>query len=340
MASCSVKITGEGVAAYCSESLLGRAGYRVLSSRANRSRLPAIMVSEGTQRLMQDVFDQPGLFAGLPRICKRIVAWGPLAAPREFSHSAVVLAEKDLLERLRPEPECAAPEQQNGTAWTIATAQPLPFESELQNFGCRTAVASTVTLQPGSSRNTCWVESLQAGWLFLLPGREDSGSLLSVGDSPESLLLESRLVARQIAETTSTYGSFPCHPRITNPLCGPGWLACGTAGVAFDPLCGDGTGNAIREAILASAVVQSVCHGGNEAALLAHYQSRLLAGFSKHLMQCDDYYQAGNWGPWWDQQLAATRIGLEWCARQRKPSSPFLYRLNGFALEPLTNEQH
>ena len=31
---------------------------------------------------------------------------------------------------------------------------------------------------------------------------------------------------------------------------GSGWLACGTAAMGFDPICGDGTGYAVREGIL------------------------------------------------------------------------------------------
>ena len=41
-------------------------------------------------------------------------------------------------------------------------------------------------------------------------------------------------------------------------MCGPGWLSCGTAALSFDPICGDGTGHAVREGILAAAVIFAV----------------------------------------------------------------------------------
>jgi len=46
-------------------------------------------------------------------------------------------------------------------------------------------------------------------------------------------------------------------------LRGPDWLACGTAAVAFDPICGDGTAQAMREAILGCAVITAIGEGGD-----------------------------------------------------------------------------
>jgi flavin-dependent dehydrogenase len=65
---------------------------------------------------------------------------------------------------------------------------------------------------------------------------------------------------------------FSASPRIPAPLCGPGWLACGSAAMGFDPICGDGTAHAVREAILALAVIRGGDHG-----MPAHYEARLTA---------------------------------------------------------------
>ena len=67
---------------------------------------------------------------------------------------------------------------------------------------------------------------------------------------------------------------FPAHPRVAWSLAGSHWLACGTAALAFDPLCGDGTGHAIREAILAAAVLRAIQRGANVDELLNHYIRR------------------------------------------------------------------
>ena len=143
------------------------------------------------------------------------------------------------------------------SGWTIFAAPPLPSPVVQHPFGSRVASASPVTLKESSDPAACWIESLESGWLFLV-----SGWLLSVGAPAETLLAASRVVAAQITNIAGSSGEFPAYARIASPLCAPGWLACGTAAMAFDPICGDGTAHAIREAILAAAVVRALAKGG------------------------------------------------------------------------------
>jgi flavin-dependent dehydrogenase len=105
--------------------------------------------------------------------------------------------------------------------------------------------------------------------------------------------------------------------------------------MAFDPLCGDGTGHAVREAILAAAVIRAIAEGGDTDSLLAHYQKRLLAAFQKHLELCLRFYDPGHGGEWWQRESDAVRRGLAWCAAQRDPEPEFAYRLSGFELQPV-----
>ena len=198
------------------------------------------------------------------------------------------------------------------------------------------AAASAVTLRDGCDPGSSWVESLTSGWLFLLPSgapNQAIGWLLSVGGAPELLLAESRLISRQILSFETGSGTFPCHPRIAHPLSGPGWLACGTVALGFDPLCGDGSGHAAREAILAAAIIRASFKGLDANELTAHYRARLLAGFMRHLKVCLDFYRSGRSGPWWDEQINAAAQGLDWCATQLEKVTAFRYRLNGFSLE-------
>jgi hypothetical protein len=280
------------------------------------------MLSDSALALIRDVFDQPDLFRDLPRIQKRVVSWGSSPDGIALEHSAVVLSEEQLLAGVssgdRHSTSSSAPN------WTVFTSRPLPPEAEEHGFGTRVARANPVTLSGESG--TCWIESLPNGWLFLIPNSESGGWLLSVGTAD---LTESRLIAPQIRELGSAKGEFAAFPRMMNPLCGPGWLSCGSAAMAFDPVCGDGTANAIREAILASAVIHAVSDGGDQDGLFRHYESRLLAGFQRHLAMSVGFYQSGGSGEWWQSELAALRRGLEWCG---KPTE-FHYRLNGFALE-------
>jgi hypothetical protein len=328
-----VLIRGEGIAVSCCLRLLHSAGVTAAVEPLHRPKLPAIMLGETTQRLLRDVFDRDDLFTGLPRICRRVVLWGSRSEAVTVPHSAVVASEKQLLERITqgcPPAENLKPDSPD---WTIIASSPLPPSVVENHFGSRRAAASAVSLQAGCDPQSCWIESLEHGWLFLLPAEEGEGWLLSVGDSAESLLVTSRLIQKQICNLRPSRGTFPSHPRVAFPLCEPGWLACGSAAMGFDPLCGDGTGNAVREAILGSAAIRAAIAGGDVSSLTTHYQARLLAGFKRHIGLCLEFYKTGHSGTWWSRQLEDLQRGLSWCSQQLQGVDASRYCLNGFTLE-------
>jgi hypothetical protein len=330
----TVSIRGEGIAGYCCTRLLREAGVDTTVEAVRRSHLPAIMLGETTQRLLRDVFGREDLIAGFPQIRRRVVAWGPETNALTLSHSAVVVSEKELLERIQDGLGECGEAKSDQPDWTVFASSPLPPVSVEHPFGSRPAEASGVTLQPKCDREACWIESVENGWLFLLPGSKGTGWLLSVGDSVESLLAASRLIKAQLANVDPPRAIFLSHPRVSLPLSALGWVACGTAALGFDPLCGDGTGNAVREAILASAMIRAVLTGGDPPSLIAYYQARLLAGFQRHMALCLDFYKSGCCGPWWDRQLDDLKRGLMWCTAQLQGAAASRYRLNGFVLEP------
>lgn len=297
-----------------------------------RSRVPALMIGDATQSLIRDVFGQTDLFRDAPRIDKRLVAWEPGAKPIAVPHSAVVVSEQQLSLRLRPQSgdvNSAAPR------WTIHASPPLPVSTVEHRFGTRIAAAVQVRLTDSSDAAACSIEALEGGWLFLIPAGERSAWLLAVGGPPADLLPLSKLIHPQIAELTSVPAQFPAYPRISDPFCGPGWLACGVTALSFDPLCGEGTGNAVREAILASAVIRAAVAGASDVdGLLAHYRARLLAGFYRHLELCREFYSRGRTGPWWTQELDYLRKGLDYCKAQ--PAMRYSYQLAGFELRPIS----
>jgi len=183
-------------------------------------------------------------------------------------------------------------------------------------------------MKPGSDPGACWIESLDEGWLFLVPGW-----LLSVGAPAETLLGRSRVVVAEIAGRGSSSGEFAAYARITSPLCAPGWLACGTAAMAFDPICGDGTAHAVREAILASAVIRALANGGSVEDLLAHYEARLTGGLQRHLRLCRSFYLSGGTGALWTSELEAIERGIQWSDAKLGAYTGFRYQLRGFELE-------
>ena len=105
--------------------------------------------------------------------------------------------------------------------------------------------------------------------------------------------------------------------------------------MAFDPICGDGTAHAVREGILATAVIRAIAEGGDVARLCRHYEARLIGGFQRHLELCRTFYRTGFGGAWWDEELAGIERGLAWCAEKMAAHGAFRYRLNGFELEEL-----
>jgi 2-polyprenyl-6-methoxyphenol hydroxylase-like FAD-dependent oxidoreductase len=333
----NVAIRGSGVAALCSAHLLSRAGLGVSLEETSRPKLPVVMLSGPSLALMHDVFGDLSCLSTLPRIRRRIVAWGLGAEPVSVPHAAVVASEEILLRLFAGKLSRTA---QPSHAWSILAAPPSAPDTEVQHFGDRNATVAAVTFTEAAPSDACWVESLESGWLFLIPNAPRRGYLLAVGAQLEAMLAKSRLVVAQIDQFESISGQFPAHPRIQWPLCGPEWLACGTAAMSFDPLCGDGVAHAVREAILASAVVQAAAHGADAGSLLAHYRARMAAGLARHIRLCEEFYQTGHQSDWWLQQLAALKQGEAWCARRVSESASekldgeakFRYQLEGFEL--------
>ncbi|MGA3189926.1 MAG: hypothetical protein ABSF22_22705 [Bryobacteraceae bacterium] len=311
----NVRIRGDGVAARCCAHLLSQAGFGVSFEPGSRPRVPAIMLGEAAQRLMRDIFQRDDLFRDLPRITKRIVKWG--AEPVELEHSAVVVSEEYLLNSLEP-----ASLKQRHADWTIYAAAPLPASTTEHRFGSRVAAPMGVELKAGARTDACWIEAVEDGWLFL-----NSGWLLAVGS-----LEKSTIIKEQIARVDSATVSFSASPRMVAPLGGDGWIACGSAAMAFDPLCGDGAAHAVREAILASAVIRAVARGDDPGPLLAHYEARLIAGFQRHLALCRQFYLSGGDGPWWRAEAEATVRGIEWCGGRLEGHGRFRYQLHGLEL--------
>lgn len=284
------------------------------------------MISAATQQLFADIFERSDLFAGFHPIHRRKVAWGSGAPLHELPHVAVVADEPTLLDRLGFN---LGPSNAPADAWLIRTSRE---ETAPLHFGDRIAHAARVALEPDADPLACVMESVAEGWLFQVPTSASEAYLLAVGADPESLLAASRFVAPSIAHTGSFSARFPSHPRVSWPLCGPKWLACGTGALAFDPICGDGSGNAIREAILAAAVIRAASGGEDPDRLADHYRTRLLLGFQRHLQMCEQFYASGGDTAWWTSQRAALRQGIGWCRRELGPAPRFGYRLDGFVL--------
>jgi hypothetical protein len=340
----SVRVEGSGITALCCLQLLRTKGYAAALGSERSPRLPALLISQSTQKLLADIFGSGDLFDGLPLIRERVVAWGS-GEPARFPHSGVVASEQELLGSLRArlgEGSVRDGVEDDTATWTIHTASSslaraatgTREEQSQMHFGSRMATVREVELAGPAPTDTCWIESVEDGWLFLLPIRLGRGSLISVGHENHALLAKSRLVSQWVQATDDkSAAEFAAYPRIASRLGGPGWLACGSAAMAFDPLCGEGAGNAAREAILSCAAVGAMQRGGPSEDVLAEYEIRLRLGFLKHLENCREFYTQAARNEFWESELRAIDDGIAWTKGKLEGGSKPRYRLVEFGLE-------
>jgi len=323
----AVAIRGSGMAANACAHLLKGAGLRVGQEPAYRPAVPSLLLSEAALALMRDLFARPDLFANAPRVRRRLVAWG--GAPVMVPHEAVLASDALVQAALAVSNDApmAAP------GFTIYAAPPLPV-GELHVFGERDAVAARVRLRDAACREEGRVEAVESGWLFLVPADGDEGWLLGVGGAIDALLAQSRLIAPVVDPIGGSSRPFRAAPRLHLPLVGDDWLACGTAAIGFDPICGDGTAQSVREAILASAVLTGIAQGGDRGALLSHYQAMLIAAMRRHLLLCAQFYADGGQGDWWRTQHEALMQGHHWCTGLLATLPEPQYALHGLRLVP------
>jgi hypothetical protein len=325
-------VHGNGITAACCIQAFAANSLAVAVSEAQEPhRGSVVLLSESTQTLLQGLFHSSDLFHHVPAIRQRIVAWGDNTPRVSLPHSACMIAESDLLIRLRkasPQIPC----EPTKTVWNVFCVPDLP-QTNSQSFGSRTSTFSKVHLSAASQRETCWMESVAQGWLFLFAASDDTGWLITCGGQPNSLLGQSRLIAECIVSLASSSPPIATSPRIRDCLGEPGWLACGPASLMFDPICGEGTGNAAREAILASAVVEAALRGENISALLQHYESRLTLGFLRHLQMCAQFYATGGSSHFWQEQVQETQRGIAILSQRIQGYPPPLFRLRDFQLE-------
>lgn len=325
-----VGIRGSGIAATGCAHLLRGAGLRVAIEAVPRRPVPSVMLSEAALALLRGVFDRPDLFADAPRIKRRVIAWGG-AKPVVVPHDAVLLSDDAIQAGLLPDQarSSLAGERDAIVApdFTIHAAPPVPTGA-LRRFGERNAVAAKVRLRDPACAQEGRVEAVETGWLFLVPATLEEGWLLGVGGSIDDLLAQSRLIAPVVEPIGGASMPFVAAPRLALPLVGEDWLACGTGAIGFDPLCGDGTAQSVREAILASAVLVAIAQGGDRAALLAHYESMLIATMRRHLLLCAQFYRDGGQGDWWRRQHDALMAGHGWCTGllAQRPEPRFVLR--------------
>lgn len=321
-------LRGDGLAVAACNSLLSRAGWQVFHDLVERPKLPVVLLNQASQNLVRDVFANATALEGLHPIDKRIVRWGTGAQTLTIPHQALAVGEQTLLDLL------SSKKLESGSAqYAIHAVKPLPIDHGEEAFGNRRAEAVSIRLRTNAARHACWVESVPGGWLFAVSVSDDQAWMLAVGDCSETLLGQSSVVGEIVDSLAIERSGFAAFPRLADPLVGPDWLACGGAAMSFDPLCGEGTGHALREAILATAILKAHVRGLDWTAMQSLYEQRLRGGMRRHLEQCHQLYSSGGDSEWWRSELASVETGLRRIVREHQWAPAF--RLEGFDLVPL-----
>jgi flavin-dependent dehydrogenase len=189
--------------------------------------------------------------------------------------------------------------------------------------------------------STTSIAATQDGWIFTAPHPDGGLAALLVAPSPlraaataEDVALRLERAGRKVAAATVCDISRPepIAPRLAASLCGAGRLVVGESALALDPLRGDGSGFALRGALLAQAVLAAIEDGHGTAQYLAHYEKRLRSTFGGHLRGCSAHYRVARHSEIWARDIAAMDRAA---AAADVGEEPFEFRLAGFSLVPM-----
>ncbi len=309
----SIVLEGDGLASVCAARLLVDAKIDCVLRTTARPKLAAILLGEQTQNLLRQIFggaSDEDLFAGFTQIKRRIVQWGAADQPLVLPHAGVVAREEVLLQRLWERVPIARTDVETSDGWEIVSSRAENAVANEWSYGTRVARFARAKLNDKAEESACWVESTSAGWLFMLSMGERAASLIAVGGTAQEMLGTSRLISSRVATVEGESLPVASYPRLRRTLVGNRKIFCGGAAMSFDPLCGEGAGNAAREAFLAAALVRAALAGGDVDLLSQHYTSRLMQGFHRHLETCLRFYESGGEGEFWRNECDALRDGI------------------------------
>ncbi len=316
-------MSGYGVAALAAAAVLGRAGIPFSLADAP-SAVRLLTLNRPTQELLADLFSQK-LLKGLATSGGRIVDWEQASTATRVEDDALVIDLATLLARMRDQ---------------IALAQhPLPSPAIRIMAGGRETNARLTAAPPLA---TCYWDRLQIcveprgtgtlagqhvyagehGWTFtaarLGGGWFAQATVLPGVDAGEraAVSLARAMGLAHAGDIPVPDGWIDTAPALGSAVGPASQLYAGDAAVAYDPLCGDGCGHALRSGVLAAAVaVRALRHPEEAEQARGWYRSRLRLSFVQHLNACADIYGRARFAKQWQQYHAAllrlsTRLNL------------------------------
>ncbi len=201
--------------------------------------------------------------------------------------------------------------------------------------GARQAVQAQVLLRDAADAWALHVETVESGWLVLLPVRGREAVLMGValGENIrlDALLGESRYSCRAVAQLGPSSPPSSAAPSLfVSSRAAGAAMRIGDAAMRFDPISGDGIAGALRGAHLAALVLDRRARGADPCAI---YAQRLARAMRAHLGGLMHLYGAAPLAKSWWHELQAMRamdlaIGDLWPA----DSSRFAVTENSLAV--------
>ena len=348
----TVEILGAGGAAMAAARVLAHHGIPASISAGAMRPGPQLLLNRATLQLIEDLFGcNTALLRQGTAIRGRLVCWDAAAADPELVISPALSISSAglyqvLLKALRSRAAKGlirfTKESPSSTkaAWTVDARGRSVSQRQAVPIGKRIAMSCNVRLSAEADPSLCAVETVKHGWLFLLPCGDKRAVVQAFVPSPSECgdqgmpLADSRLVGRLIAALEGEPSVLPCTPQLRPKLAAPAWLAAGDAALCFDPLCGDGVGQGLRNGLLAAAVIGAIERGEPQQACLSHYAYRLHRAMLAHLRATIMFYQSASPGIWREEIASADQaIGrIAYGELARGALGGIKYRLEGLSL--------
>lgn len=359
-----ILVIGNGIAGLSSACLLANRGWEIEIWGKPQIFAPTLILNQITCNLLQDIWQlNPSFWRSWHFLQERRVCWGKdgkivsMAEPSAVINGKLLsdCLEKHLLAKYHARVRVQRlpisidnlDELQSKFAWIIdaggrkSTLAQRLGSSHRYSFGTRCILAREVQLINSAAEDIYWLETVPEGWLFLAPIGNHRAILqvmvpLITGESSDLstvLLEQTRHIQKYIAPISNSIGIFSAFPQILQPLSGNKYLAVGDAAFSVDPISGDGTGYAIRGAILATSIINAIASGLSSSECLEHYTLRLEKAFDAHLQQCLQYYLKGFTSLLWQREIEKMQK-TQTLFNQTKGRN-FIYGLKDFQLVKL-----
>lgn len=356
-----VLIIGCGITGLSCAKLLSSHGWEVEILGTPNYNKPYLVLNGITCELLQDIWQDPHLWDDAFSLTKHKVIWGEESTMTNINYPAVsiegTVLEKRLYNQLNHcihitdnvkkfqaslNPDYLQHLNQKFT-WIIDSSGRESQVSEILGkrkrlvFGERHVISTKVRLKSTNKQIGSWMEAVKDGWIFLAPLSQQTallqvmlpGSPICASTALSQILDQSKLIQAQISSVLHTPKLFNATPSLNLSPYGKGWISIGDAACSFDPICGDGTGYAIRQVFLATGALNGIATGIEYEEALQHFTMRLRKTFCSHLEHCINYYSESFSSILWKDELSRMKNTFQKHKNEIQQEYHFSYQLNG-----------